>query len=356
MTTADGHVVGTTKIVDHGPAAERYNLVLVAEGYRDAELAAFATACDELVDHLFATPPFDELRCAFNVFRVDVASTDSGADDPVACGGSGATAATYFDASYCNGGIRRLMSVAYGTVTNVVTVEVPEWHQVVVVVNSAIHGGAGGGIAITSTSGSWKDIAIHEMGHSAFGLADEYEYWAGCGSDVDRDHHPNVEPAAPNVTVNTDRATLKWGDLVDAATPLPTTANADCSQCDPQASPAPDGTVGAFEGAHYYHCGAYRPEFHCMMRNFDAFCAVCTRQIRQTMAPFRPRLRCPAPVFEGHGAFTCLLLTLVYLLVIVALIPLIWLPPIRCIVRQLLFRTRNCRRGNDDPCIDLRSP
>jgi len=354
MTTADGQVLGTTKIVDHGPASERYNLVLVAEGYRRDELGDFADACRELVDYLFATPPFGELRCAFNVFRVDVASTDSGADDPAACGGSGATAATYFDASYCNGGIRRLMSVDYGTVTSVVSSQVPEWHQVVVVVNSAIHGGAGGGIAITSTSGSWKNIAVHEMGHSAFGLADEYEYWAGCGIDTDRDHHPNVEPAAPNVTVNTDRATLKWRDLVTAATPLPTTANADCSQCDPQPSPLPAGTVGAFEGAHYYHCGAYRPEHDCMMRNFAGFCAVCTRRIRQTMEPFQPHPRCSAPLFAGHSGFACLGLTLVYLLAIVALVPLIWLPPIRCIVRQLLFRIRHCGSGNDDPCIDLR--
>src|SRR4051812_32268410 len=91
MTTADGTVVGTTKIVDNGPNSQRYNLVVISEGYRSTELTQFHTDCDAFVQHLFSTPPFDEpsLRCAFNVFRVDVSSTDSGADSPTACGGDG---------------------------------------------------------------------------------------------------------------------------------------------------------------------------------------------------------------------------------------------------------------------------
>ena len=47
------------------------------------------------------------------------------------------------------------------------------------------------------------------------------------------------------------------------------------------------GVVGAFEGAHYFHCGAFRPEFDCKMRNSNrSFCAVCQRQIRTTMSPY----------------------------------------------------------------------
>ncbi len=32
-TTDDGEVLGATKIIDNGPAAERFDLVLMAEGY-----------------------------------------------------------------------------------------------------------------------------------------------------------------------------------------------------------------------------------------------------------------------------------------------------------------------------------
>jgi hypothetical protein len=119
------------------------------------------------------------------------------------------------------------------------------------------------------------------MGHTAFWLADEYEYWAGCGIDTDRNRHPANEPAEPNVTINSNRATIKWRGLITASTPMPTTRNADCARCDPQASPVAAGVVGAFEGAHYYHCvqyhcGAFRPAFTCRMRALNnPFCGVC---------------------------------------------------------------------------------
>jgi hypothetical protein len=289
VSTADGSVVGVTKIVDRGPNDRRWNLVIVAEGYRSSELTQFATDAQTFADTLLVTPPFDGLRSAINVHRIDVSSTDSGADDPAACGGPGTTVATYFDARFCNFGIRRLLLVDDLSVLNVVNARVPEWHAVLVVVNSTVYGGAGGAVGVYSLAPDASLIALHELGHTAFGLADEYEYWAGCGIDTDRDNHPAVEPTEPNVTTKSDRATIKWRDLIAAATAVPTTTNPDCTMCDPQGSPVPAGTVGAFEGAHYFHCGAFRPEFDCRMRNLNAaFCAVCSRRIRQTIAPHQP--------------------------------------------------------------------
>jgi len=239
MGTADGRVIGTTRIVDNGSPAERFNLVVVAEGYEDtvADMTQFANDAQQFINRLFATSPFNNLRNAFNVFRIDVGSTDQGADDPAACGGSGATRATYFDASFCNGNIRRLLQVNTVTVLNVVNAQVPEWHQILVIVNSTIWGGSGGSVGVTSKAPGWEDIAIHEFGHAAFGLADEYEYWEGCGIDTDRNNHPNTEPTEPNVTIDTNRATIKWRDLIVATTPVPTTTNANCAQCDPQPNP-----------------------------------------------------------------------------------------------------------------------
>jgi IgA Peptidase M64/FG-GAP-like repeat len=289
VSTADGSVVGVTKIVDRGPNDRRWNLVLVAEGYRSAELPQFASDAQSIADTLLATPPFDRLRSAINVHRIDVSSTDSGADDPTACGGTGVTAATYFDASFCNFGIRRLLLVDTLSVLNVVNARVPEWHAILVTVNSTVYGGAGGTVGVYSLAPGASLIALHELGHTAFALADEYEYWAGCGIDTDRDNHPAVEPSEPNVTTSTDRATIKWRDLIAAETAVPTTSNPDCTTCDPQASPVPAGTVGAFEGAHYFHCRAFRPEFDCRMRTLNAeFCAVCRREIRRAIARHMP--------------------------------------------------------------------
>jgi hypothetical protein len=351
MGTGDGQVIGTTKIVDHGSPADRLNLVLVAEGYKQNELGQFASDAKQFVERLFATQPFDELQCAINIYRVDVASTDSGADDPPACGGSGATPATYFDASFCNSGIRRLLLVNTSSVMNVVNAQVPQWHQILVIVNSSIWGGAGGSIGTTSTASGWENIAIHELGHAVFGLADEYEYWAGCGIDADRDNYPGGEPSEPNVTIDSNRATIKWGDLILASTPMPTTSNANCSQCDPQPNPLPAGTVGAFEGARYYHCGIYRPEFHCMMRNLNTFCAVCRRRIRQTLSPYLAD--CYAPVFGGSSGLACFFKIIALTLAVVVLLLLVWIPGIWCSIKKLLFRIKNCCKGNDERCIEL---
>jgi IgA Peptidase M64 len=295
MGIGDGTVLGKTKIVDNGSPAARWNLALVGDGYRATELGQYANDAQNFVNALFAAAPFSDsigfvpLHSAINVYRIDVSSTDSGADDPSACGGTGATAATYFDAAFCNGGIRRLLEVNNTTVINVANAQVPEWHMLMALVNTPIYGGSGGQVATFSMAPSANEIGIHEMGHTAFGLADEYEYYAGCGAEIGHDVHPAVEPAQPNVTIDSNRNSIKWHDLIAAATPMPTTQNANCGQCDPQPSPVPSGTVGAFEGAHYYHCQAYRPEFNCRMRALGfAFCAVCQNRIREVLSPFMP--------------------------------------------------------------------
>ena len=153
-----------------------------------------------------------------------------------------------------------------------------------VVVNSQIYGGSGGPVGVFSLAPGATEIALHEMGHTAFGLADEYAYYAG-GVEPDHDHHPPADPLEPNVTTNTDRPSLKWNWAVDPATALPTMSNPDCASVDSRPSPVPVGTVGLFEGAHYYHCGAYRPEYDCKMRALSVpFCRVCQHAIATRIA------------------------------------------------------------------------
>jgi hypothetical protein len=201
--------------------------------------------------------------------------------------------ATYFDAQFCVDGLSRLLAVDDNTVANVVSNQVPAAHLAMMLVNSTIYGGSGGQVPTFSMAPGADEIGLHEMGHSAFGLADEYPFWVGCGLDVGHDHHPPVEPAQPNVTIDSNPATIKWGALISASTPMPTTANADCSVCDPQWTPLPMDTVGAFEGADYYHCGAYRGQFVCRMRLLsNPFCAVCQLRILSTLEPYLP-LRVP---------------------------------------------------------------
>jgi hypothetical protein len=44
-----------------------------------------------------------------------------------------------------------------------------------------------------------------------------------------------------------------------------------------------------YEGAHYFHCDCYRPQFSCMMRNVAPyFCAVCRSVVEATLAAYLP--------------------------------------------------------------------
>jgi len=288
MTTSDGIVIGTTTVVDHGPRALRWNLVIMGDGYQQNQLGQYANDVQNFVNKLQSTDPFNIMWNAINVYRVDVSSTDSGADDPTTCGGTGSSPRTYFDAAFCNNGVRRLLVVNNTTAFAVVNQQVPEHDMVMVIVNTTVYGGSGGNVAVFSLDPNANEIGFHEMGHTAFEFADEYEYYAGCGSgETTQNRYTGPEPFEPNVTINADRNSNKWRDLILASTTMPTTSNSNCSQCDPQSSPVSQGTVGTFEGAYYNHCGSYRPEFNCRMRALgNPFCAVCRRVIIQKLTPF----------------------------------------------------------------------
>lgn len=290
MSTSDGSVGSTVKIVDHGAPSARWNLVILGDGYRQSELPAYRAQAQSVADTLKVTAPFPQLWSAINVWCVDVISTDSGADDPKACGGTGAVARTYFDATFCGDGtIRRLLTVDIGTALSVARSAVPASHLAMVLVNSPIYGGSGGAVATVSSHPATMEIALHEMGHTAFDLADEYEFWAGCTGEKGHDKYVGGEPAEANLTKDANPTTNKWKTLITSGTAMPTTANVNCARCDPQPSPARVGTVGAFEGAGYFHCGLYRGEFSCRMRALNnPYCAVCQLAIQNTIQPFLP--------------------------------------------------------------------
>lgn len=294
MTTSDGYVGATTKLVDHGPDSDRWCLVIVGDGYQATELAQYRSNVESFLDRLRATAPFDEMWCAINVYRIDVVSTESGADEPATCGdggtGSGAMPRTYFDTTFCSVGpggveISRLLAGNSTEAKAVAVARVPEIDQVIMLVNSTRYGGSGGPVATASINAF--EIAIHEMGHSAFGLADEYG-GSGVGTT------PGESPK-PNVTRDTNRNTNKWRDLILPTTPMPSacgvTSGANpvpCSNCTPPATPPAPGAVGTYEGGDYSNCDVYRPTPSCYMRDYQPFCPVCARVIRQTLTPFLP--------------------------------------------------------------------
>ena len=302
MSSADGFIFSSIKLLDHGDNSQRFNIVFMSDGFQAGDLPKFHTAVDNVVNGLKATPPFNDLWCAINVHRIDVVSTDSGVDDPATCGdgatGSGTMRNSYFDGSFCGGGqVRRGIScdtnLAYNTAATALGVSVVQ--VPIVLVNSTEYGGQASGpfgrrVGCFSLSSELVDVCIHEMGHVGFQLADEYEYLKGCGSgESGHDSFMGGEPSEPNVTKNTNSSTIKWAALLTDTAALPTTNNPDCSKCDPQGNPKAASYVGAYEGADTMHCGVFRPSFDCKMRNKStAFCAVCQQAIRAVLTPFLP--------------------------------------------------------------------
>ena len=292
MGRADGTILGMVQIAGTAPTSRALNLLLLAEGFTTAEQSSFDAAAADFASQFLVTPPFDELTRAINIFRLNVASAESGADDPVTPhdGGTGQMVRTFFDATFGHNGVRRLLlcneSLALRTAADVL----PEFTSTLAVVNSEIYGGSGGTVPTYSLARGATEIAIHEIGHSVFGLADEYPYYANAiDPEPNRMFHPPVEPSEPNVTINTDRASLKWNAALSAGVPLPSMSNPDCRRFDNRLSPFPTGTVGLFEGAHYYRCRAYRPEFDCKMRTIGLpFCRVCRQAIANRVGPLLP--------------------------------------------------------------------
>ncbi len=130
---------------------------------------------------------------------------------------------------------------------------------------------------------------------------------------------PGSEPWEKNITALSDPARLKWRDLVDPATPIPTpwnqnaydkvayafqkkrqelrAARASEEEMDRYFAEVKKITapmlaqetyaeeVGAFEGAGYQAKGLYRSSTDCIMftRNPDHFCPVCASAIEEVI-------------------------------------------------------------------------
>uniref|UniRef100_A0A7S3PDB5 Uncharacterized protein n=1 Tax=Aplanochytrium stocchinoi TaxID=215587 RepID=A0A7S3PDB5_9STRA len=82
--------------------------------------------------------------------------------------------------------------------------------EILVIHNDPTYGGSGGQIATTSIHPLSKDIAVHEFGHSIFGLGDEYN-WPPSTSMWS----PNCANAGCGLVPNAYRLIYKWKDLID---------------------------------------------------------------------------------------------------------------------------------------------
>ena len=299
-------------LFENGPASQKVDLLIIGEGYTEAEMPKLRKDAERLSAKLFATEPFKSRKKDFNVRVLELAASKSGVHRPRT--GDDRRTAT---------------SVEYNIFDSeryVLTLDNRSWRDaaasapydfIEILVNEKQYGG--GGIfndqATTSVdSGFAEYVFVHEFGHHFAGLGDEY-YTSPVSYETGGSEHP--EPWAPNITA--DGAHPKWMEMVTPGTPLPTPwdkeayethsreyqaerrklreANVPESEMDKLfrrelewntkflGSQKYAGRVGAFEGAGYEAKGLYRPEVDCIMFTRDevGFCDVCRRALERTI-------------------------------------------------------------------------
>jgi len=308
-----------TQILKSGPPGTKKNIAVLGDGFAAADQAAYNQKVKELlIDGVFAHDYFYEDAQAFNIFRVNLISNDSGvsqrvydemgtptdaSDDVVVSTTLKDTALGYiYSGSWAHCWLESGANT--GTlVNNALNTWVPDVDLTLIILNEPGFGGCGGGGFQIVTLGSSWSVMAHEFGHGTGGLADEY-----CKKGT----YTGGEPGQVNVTKNTNRNTLKWKKFVKPATPVPTGINPDpntggCTGWTEGVQPVDwhsSQSVGLFEGGKTKDSGVYRPVINCRMRgNSPPFCPVCYTELKTKMYTWTGHSfhKCYAGDFNGDG-------------------------------------------------------
>jgi hypothetical protein len=297
-------------LLESGPPAEKVDILLISEGYTAAQMPKFRADAKRLVDALFAVEPFKSRKNDFNVRGLEIPSAQAGVNRPHV----GSFRRTPISAEYNIFDSERYLLTLDNRAFRDAAASAP-YEFIEILANEQQYGG--GGIfndqATTSVDTGFAEyVFVHEFGHHFAALADEY-YTSDVAYETGATDLP--EPWEPNITALKDPSRLKWRDLVEPGTPIPTPwdkteyetksretqarRRALLAKKVPEAevdalfreqlawdskflsSMKYSGKVGAFEGAGYEAKGLYRPEADCIMFTRDpvGFCRVCRRAI-----------------------------------------------------------------------------
>lgn len=246
-------------VQENGPRSERINIVFLSEGYTTADMPKFATDVGNAVNFLFSKEPWAQYRSYCNVYRIEVASNESGCDNG-ATSGAGGVRDTYFNAGFNTPSVTQLLTLGLGGSTKayaLLNTHVPEYDLPIVIVNDSKYGGAGGTIAVASAHSQSAAVVEHEIGHSFALLADEY----------DTEYLIYTPAEKPNTTAETNRSLIRWKHWIDDTTPVPT----------PETSTY-DSLAGLFEGSMYRTTGWFRPHNNSLMRSLNRPCGQINRE------------------------------------------------------------------------------
>ncbi len=250
-----GEPAGTvTDVQVTGPVAQRFNLVVLGDGYTAAEQPKFQADVARHMNTLWSLEPFKSYRSYFNVYAVSIASPESGVDcDPGLDAPRRNTPLNMGFWGGCDAGsVQRLLTVddaAAQRYADLVPGTTKANRQILALGNSTTYGGAGGTYATASGGNALSAlISPHELGHSLGGLDDEYDYYA---RGVPGGAYEGGEPASIHHTTLTEQQMreqhAKWYRWLG----------------EPSES---GGTIGRYEGGLYTQTGVWRPSAHSMMK------------------------------------------------------------------------------------------
>ena len=238
------------KLWDNGPSSNRVDMVFLGDGYTAEDIdTTYNTHIDAMLNWMFFgnENPYPRYKNFFNVYRLDIISRERGADVPP----KGIFRDTALDATYYFDGVtERLLYINEAKAYQALIDNLPDLSLAEVrllTVNDTKYGGAGGYFAVYAGGNKYAtDLALHELGHSFNGLADEY-YYSGSGI------YNGAEPEEINITKSATGD--KWSQWLGYVQP-------------------DIGVIGAYEGAGYYQQGLFRPSINSKMRSlgkpFDA--------------------------------------------------------------------------------------
>ncbi|MBE2285317.1 MAG: hypothetical protein IAE77_17790 [Prosthecobacter sp.] len=246
-------------VEENGPRSQRINVVFLSEGYTTADMPNFATHVNTAVNFLFSKEPWQQYRSYCNIYRIEIASNQSGCDNGNTSGVNG-TRDTYFSTGFNTPTVSQLLTLAGNGSTRAYTLlnqHVPEYDVPVVLVNDTKYGGSGGSISVASIHSLSAAVVEHEIGHSFAQLADEY--------DTEYLIYTPYERA--NNTAQTTRELIRWNHWIEATTPVPTPETLTY-----------DALAGLFEGSMYRTSGWYRPHNNSLMKNLNRPCGQVNRE------------------------------------------------------------------------------
>ena len=310
-------------IRENGDPRDKVDLLILGDGYTEAERENFIADARRLGEKLFTVSPFKERARDFNVWALMAASPQSGIARP----SSGLQRWTPLGTRYDAFGSERYVLTFDNRALRDLAQNAP-YEFVEILVNNETYGGGGiyGLYSTAAAKSEWAPyLFVHEFGHHFAGLADEY-YTSPVSYETGSSERR--EPWEPNVTALHDPAKLKWRDQMTRDTPLPTPwpkAEFEKHQRESQKTRAqlrkdnrPEAEVnalfhreqaideklfmsseykdrvGAFEGANYESTGYYRSQINCVMfTRTDTFCKICSDAIEAVInqysnSPARP--------------------------------------------------------------------